>query len=158
MSEIYDEIVHKYRQEILDYCYSRLKNYQAAEDCTQEVFFVFFRKIALLDLSVNIRNWLYSVAEREIKAYRRSNPDMVDINEIPEQPDETADLQGVDVPDELTELTNEERLLISDYYSGENADMIAVKYGISIPTLYVRVHRIKQKLKLISGNEGDKNE
>ena len=155
MSEIYDEIVHKYQQEILDYCYSRLKNYQAAEDCTQEVFFVFFRKLELLDLSVNIRSWLYSVAEREIKAYRRSNPDMVDINEIPEQPDEVTDLQGVEV---LDKLTDEERLLISDYYSGENADMIAVKYGISIPTLYVRVHRIKQKLKLISGNEGDKNE
>lgn len=143
MSEIYDKIVHEYQQEILNFCYSRLNNYQAAEDCTQEVFFVLFRKIKLLNLSVNIRSWLYSTAIREIKAYKRKNPTMIDINEIPEQPCDEINLSDMNVLDELNE---DEKNFISDYYSGINIAEIAKKYGISISAVYVRVFRIKKKI------------
>ena len=145
MSEIYDKIVHEYHQEILNFCYSRLNNYQAAEDCTQEVFFVLFKKMKLLNLSLNIRSWLYSAAIREIKAYRRKNPDMLDINEIPEQPSDEINLNDLNIFDELNE---DEKNLISDYYSGLKTFEIAKKYGISTSAVYVRVFRIKQKLRV----------
>ena len=76
MADIYDKIVHEYQNEILNFCYSELKNYQAAIDCTQEVFFSLFKKMKFLNLSVNIKNRLYRDAIREIKKYKRKNPEI----------------------------------------------------------------------------------
>lgn len=149
MSEIYEKIVREYQQEIKNFCYSRLKNYQAAEDCTQEVFLALFRKIKLLNLSVNIRSWLYSAAEREIKAYRRKYPDTINIDEIPEQSDEESDLSRTNIMDELDE---EDKIFVDEYYGGVDRDKLAKKYGISTAAVYVRVYRIKQKLKRALGN------
>lgn len=149
MSDIYEKIVREYQQEIKNFCYSRLKNYQAAEDCTQEVFLALFRKIKLLNLSVNIRSWLYGAAEREIKAYRRKYPDTINIDEVPEQPDEESDLSRTNIMDELDE---EDKIFIDEYYGGVDRDKLAKKYGISTAAVYVRVYRIKQKLKRALGN------
>lgn len=144
MSEIYNQIVEKYQKEIKDYCYFRLKNYQAAEDCTQEVFLVLFRKMKRLNLTINIQGWLYKTAEREIKAYRRKNPNMLNIDEMPEQADTTIDIGEINL---LDELTSQERDFLIEYYSVNDRSALAEKYGLTISALYVRVHRIKEKLK-----------
>ena len=52
-------LAEKYYQDIYRYCYAKL-NYDenAAQDCTQEVFFVLVRKRDTLNLAGNMRVWL----------------------------------------------------------------------------------------------------
>ena len=53
-------IIEKYYREIFSYCYAKLSySHHSAEDCTQEVFVVFFSKHERLDEGDNIRLWLY---------------------------------------------------------------------------------------------------
>ncbi|MDE5754413.1 MAG: hypothetical protein K2H89_07735 [Oscillospiraceae bacterium] len=50
-----------YYREIFHYCYNRLYGDFHA-DCTQEVMLVLCKKVNTLDMSKEIRPWLYSVA------------------------------------------------------------------------------------------------
>ncbi len=56
--EIFDNIVKQYYQFIYRYCLARLSEPNAAQDCTQEVFLTFYKKIAVLE-DDNILGWLY---------------------------------------------------------------------------------------------------
>ena len=145
MSEIYEDIMRKHYDNVLHYCNARLNgNVQAAKDCTQEVFLILYQKMNKLNLSLNIQGWLYQTADREIKAYIRKHPMTVDIDEVPEQVDETAFIGDVNILDELTE---EERQLTVEYYSGEDKNVIAQRNGITLSALYSRIRNIKQKLR-----------
>ena len=151
MSKVYNDIVQKYYNDILRYCNSRLDdNNNAAQDCTQAVFLALAKKIKRLDLSLNIKKWLYSTADKEIKSYIRKHPPAVSIEEIPEQIDYDSDLSSGSI---LEELTEEERKLVRMYYGGENKIKIARDYGISISALHSRVRNIKKKLKKIREND-----
>ena len=56
---MYDEIVNRYYNVILNYCKYKLNgNKTAAEDITQEVFFVLYRKRNHLKMGDNIKLWL----------------------------------------------------------------------------------------------------
>ena len=67
----YEEITRRYYQAIYNYCQVRLKDEYAAEDCTQDVFLLLYRKMNKLKLSENIRAWLYRTADNVIKNHRR---------------------------------------------------------------------------------------
>ena len=61
-----EEIIKDCYREILRYCNSRLDgNVHAAQDCTQEVFLLFHQKISHLDISRDVRPWLYDVADKK---------------------------------------------------------------------------------------------
>ena len=64
-------LIKSYYKEIFNYCYNRLGDFHAAEDCTQEVMLVLYKKVNTLDMSKDILTWLYSVADKEIKSYQR---------------------------------------------------------------------------------------
>jgi hypothetical protein len=51
-------------------------------------------------------------------------------------------------------LTDDEKKLITDYYSGEDKKSLAKSNKLSLNGLYIRVHRIKQK---IAGNSAKSN-
>lgn len=67
----YEEITRRYYQAIYNYCQVRLKDEYAAEDCTQDVFLLLYRKMNKIKLSENIRAWLYRTADNVIKNHRR---------------------------------------------------------------------------------------
>ena len=46
---------------------------------------VLYKKVNTLDMSKDIRPWLYSVADKEIKIYQRKKVDTVDIDTMSEQ-------------------------------------------------------------------------
>lgn len=82
---MYDEIVNRYYNVILNYCKYKLNgNKTAAEDITQEVFFVLYRKRNHLKMGDNIKLWLYRAADNQIKAYIRKNPSFQPIDELAE--------------------------------------------------------------------------
>lgn len=144
---MYDEIVNKYYCAIYNYCRIKLGySRTAAEDVTQEVFFLLYKKIDRLKLSENIKIWLYRAADYEIKMYIRKNPSFLPIEECPEEisaaPENFPSLSDSD----FDCLSDEEREFISDYYSGESKEDIAKANKLTLNALYIRIHRIRQKL------------
>lgn len=145
-------IIEKYYREIFSYCYAKLSySHHSAEDCTQEVFVVFFSKHERLDEGDNIRLWLYRTADNVIKAYvRKSPPPAVSLEDSPEAMN-IADSGGFeDMSDSpLDILTTEERQLLEMYYNSDygQRNAAAKRLGISLPALYRKVHKIKKKLR-----------
>ena len=145
-------IIEKYYREIFSYCYAKLGySHHSAEDCTQEVFVVFFSKHERLDETDNIRLWLYRTADNVIKTFvRKSPPSAVSIEDSPEAMN-IADSGGfAEVSDSpLDILEPEERQLLEIYYDSDYGQRTEAekKLGISLPALYRKVHKIKKKLR-----------
>lgn len=141
---MFDEIVNRYYSVILNYCKYKLSGSQtAAEDVTQEVFFILYRKRNRLKMGENIKLWLYRTADNEIKTYIRKNPSFPPIDDYEE-------IEAEDSFPEISEsafdcLTSDELELLDDYYSG-GREAAARKNGTNMNSLYIRIHRIKKKL------------
>lgn len=142
-----EKLIESYYKPILGYCCIRLNgDIQGAEDCTQEVMLVLHKKINQLDLSKDIRPWLYAVADKEIKAYYRKyksvetcSSDCLDnIQSFSENPFTVSILDSLD---------EEEYEIAQSYWQGEDKKKIAKKYSISLEALYTRISRIKKKIK-----------
>jgi RNA polymerase sigma factor (sigma-70 family) len=69
MGDVEWKMLDEYCQRILNYCRYHL-NYDeyAAEECTQEVFLIYFEKISKIEIR-NKRAWLYRTADNCIKQY-----------------------------------------------------------------------------------------
>ena len=141
---MYKKILNDYYSAILSYCFMHLDNdIHAAEDCTQEVFLLLHIKLNQLNLSLNIEGWLYAVADKKIKAYKRKQPEIVGIEELPEEFEEP---DFIPKNSALDSLDDEERQLLKVYYSGENRSKIAKNLGLTTNALYLRIKRIRKKL------------
>ena len=147
-----NEIIQQYYTEIYNYCFARM-NYDkyAAEDCTQEIFVALFRKIKDLD-DDNIRIWLYRTADNIMNAYRRKNisgdlsiEDSPEVSDISENPfdNENEEENIFDV------LDDEEKNIVKEYYCSDYGDKksVAKKLGLTINSLYQKIHKIKNKLR-----------
>lgn len=101
-----------------------------------------------LNLSDNIRAWLYETANRVIKAYLRKNKKEESLINCDEIEDKSATVIS-EISPVLEILSEEEYTLISDYYSTEygSKSELAQKYGLTLTQLYKRVHAIKEKVK-----------
>ncbi len=142
-----DSMIEENYEVIFRYCVSRLDgDISAAEDCTQEVFLLMYKRIHDLDLTKSILPWLYRTADHVIQVYRRKNPVYEEIDTIPEPIDETAFQESI-----LDALDETEKELILTYYSGTEKERIAKSRGLTVPALYKQISRIKQKLKKILG-------
>ena len=140
---VIDNIINEYYIEILKYCHKHLHgDMHGAQDCTQEVFLRLHQKINSLNMRLDIRPWLYRTADRVIKEYLRHNPEVEDVDAIPEIADTTQD----EDESPLNCLTGEERMLVDDYYSGRDKEKLAAEKGITLKSLYVRICRIRKKL------------
>ena len=144
---VLDTIIQEQYPHILKYCCKCLHgDIHAAQDCTQEVFLLLYRKIHSLDMTKDIRPWLYRSADRVVKAYLRKNPAPVETDAEPE----TADL--TDIPESVFDvLSQEERELVDAYYSKADKQQIAKEKGITLQSLYVTMARIKKKLRKALG-------
>ncbi|EWM54884.1 RNA polymerase sigma factor [Ruminococcus flavefaciens] len=144
-------IIEKYYREIFSYCYAKLGySHHSAEDCTQEVFVVFFSKHEKLDETDNIRLWMYRTADNIIKAFLRRSPPVVSLEESYEAMN-IADSGGFSDKDNspLDLLTQEEKKLLELYYDSDygQRNEAAKRLGLSLPALYRKVHKIKKKLR-----------
>ena len=146
-----ENIIKEYYRDILQYCKAKLQgDSYAAEDCTQEVFLVLCQKINTLDMTKDIRPWLYAVADRVIKNYIRKHPPTLDLESIPEQ----KQIVEFNFYGSVLDILDEEELkLLKAYFSGEDKIQLAKSYKIRLASLYMRISRIKKKLKkYLDGN------
>ncbi len=142
-----EEIVKMYYDAILKYCRAALNgDTAAAEDVTQEVFLALHKKMKILTIDKNIKLWLYRAADFEIKKYIHKHPSHLSLDELPEEMLHDTDNYRTIGDDSLSCLTDDEKKLLSDYYSYEDRQEVAKKYNIRLSALYVRVYRIRQRI------------
>lgn len=143
---MYNEIVKQYYDVIYNYCFYKLScNKSAAEDVTQEVFFVLFKKFGTLQTHENIKIWLYRTADLEIKKYLRKQPHDESYEALSEELTVEDDYPSVSESN-FDCLTSEEKELLLDYYFNGNRERIAKDKKLTLNGLYTRIYRIKKKL------------
>ena len=141
------------------------------EDLTQEVFLVVRRKLSAFD-GRNLRGWLYRIAQRTVRDYRRrawfrrvflgggSAPDRFDASladsdpsELYERKEAEALLHGVLL--QMSEVRRSTFVLFE--IEGYSGDEIAELQGIPLNTVWTRLHHARKEfLRLVaeSGHAG----
>lgn len=146
--EICEMIIDKYYSDVYKFCINRLHNIHAAEECSQEVFFLLFKKRAKLDFTESLRSWLYEAAIRICNKYKSKNSNItLDIDDYSDIiPDEK---QGKLFSKEIYEiLDKEEADLLLEYAEADHGqrEKIAKRMGITTKALYRRLDRIRDKV------------
>ena len=142
----FDDIYSEYFKRIFVYCYAKLKDYRLAEECTQDVFLAFYKKMNRLKLTTNIEAWLYNAAKYQIKTYYRSKRNYISLEDLPyeKEPaieeDQSQDIFGGIIDEE------ELKVLTDFYISGEKIDKIAEDSRLTRAAAYQKIRRIKQKI------------
>lgn len=138
----FENICKIYYNKIYLFCQINLKDIEAAKDCTQEVFMIFYKKMQFLNLSQDIGAWLYKTADFTVKAHQRKdrhNLPLEDVENILSYTIEKNDIKNI--------LTDEEYDIISEYYlEKKSVEGIAQKHNISKSNVYTRLKKIKNKL------------
>ena len=149
--EIYEELVRKYRSELIRFCMGYMnRDISSAEDVVQEVFLTLYRKKGI-NFDDNIRAWLYETAKILMKKYMRENPVCEDLDVIEELSDESQKFYKESIFDILTE---DEKELAVAYYMGADSKQLAKKYNTSVNAIYCKIRRIRCKIK----NDLNKND
>ena len=154
------ECYNEYRIRLFNYCLSRLDgSREAADDCVQETFIVFYNKLLDGEEFENPRAFLYRTADNFVK--RQKQKDAVELKRsIPLE-----DAAEVGVTDEylsrldqidyeecakiLLNLLTEEEKQIYDlrYIQRIGVEEISDKLGISRPAASMRLMRLRNKIK-----------
>ena len=155
------ECYNEYRIRLFNYCLSRLDgSREAADDCVQETFIVFYNKLLDGEEFENPRAFLYRTADNFVKRQKQK-----DATETRHQvPLETAVDIGVTDDDYfeklglidyeecakilLNLLTDEEKQIYDlRYIQKFSVDALADRLGISRPAASMRLMRLRNKIK-----------
>ena len=154
------ECYNQYRIKLFNYCLSRLDgSREAADDCVQETFIVFYNKLLDGEEFENPRAFLYRTADNFVK--RQKQKDTVDLKRnVPL--DEATDigvtdeyLSRLDLIDYeeiakilLNLLTDEEKQIYDlRYIQKQGVEDISEQLGISRPAASMRLMRLRNKIK-----------
>ena len=152
-SDQLEVVVNQYYDEIFCYTLSKLKpDIQGAKECTQDVFLLLFEKKDSLDLSGNIRAWLYQSANNIIKSYIRNEAKHrhLSLNDvtIPSYGELEQFFSETTISKIKECLTAQEFRFLYDYYSLKrgNREKLAEQYGMTQSQLYAEIKRLKKKI------------
>lgn len=153
LSNIYNEIVNMYYPRIYYYCLNQKLNPQDAEDCTQEVFLILWRKFNSINHEENIRGWLYATSDVIIKRHRSKNKKNLNNKNFDDLPDDIFSLNpfdslntGIELNEVLAALNPDDRKLISDYYVyGKTCVELAVELKTTAEAVRQRLNRARNR-------------
>lgn len=155
------ECYEQYRIKLFNYCLSRLNgSREAADDCVQEVFIVFYNKLLDGEFFENPRAFLYRTADNFVKRQKkkeaselRHNIPLDEAERIGVTDEEyAARLESIDYEEcakRLLLLLIDEEKQIYDmrYIQNISVEKIAEKLGISRPAASMRLMRLRNKIK-----------
>ncbi len=153
----FNEIYEMYSNSIYRFCMAKLScDEEGAEDCTQETFLVYYKRLKEGETFDNSRAFLYKTAYNFVlKKYeenkKRNMSEELDGDRTGESFSESID-EKLDLRDLLFRLENElnddEKYLYKKRFVEEmKISDIACELGISPQTCTVRIHRLKKKLR-----------
>lgn len=141
-----DSFVLKYYPKILRYCRQHIRDYNDAEDMTQETFVRFFRTLKQYRHYGKAANYLYVIAANVCHDYYRKTRE-VPIEKVPERPDpqtENMDCR-IDIRIAMEGLPEEMREVAILFFLQERKQKdIARILGISLALVKYRVRKIRE--------------
>ena len=151
-------IFKKYNELIYRYIYIRVNfNKAIAEDISQEVFLRVLKSIDSFDVSKSsLKNWIFTIARNlVIDFYRRKKPEPLSEraleNNQPEDTDNEERILYREILEELSNLTEDEKDLITLYYIedfsiDEISKIIGKKYTATKVSIYRALDKLKQRI------------
>ncbi len=162
----YEKIVKKYQNRIISYIYNMIKDYQTAEDLTQEVFMKVYDALEKYNPDYKFSTWLYSIASNHtIDFIRKRSIDTTSLDEPLEtkngklysdpESDKLSprdELRGREVGERLEEGMNQLKLkyremLVLRHLNGLSYKEIAEVKDLPLGTVKTRIHRAREQLK-----------
>ena len=157
-------LIEKYQRQVHALAFRKVKDFQTAEDITQETFLRVHQKLATLNDPTKFSGWLYAIANHLCIAWYRENRlqteslQEIHISEIEtdvysryiatEHAKTTAAAQHDLVKSLLTKLKEKDREVITLHYFEEmTSSEIGDFLGVSENTIKSRLHRARQQLK-----------
>jgi RNA polymerase sigma-70 factor (ECF subfamily) len=67
----FDQLVDRYTDPILTYCYYRLGSWEEAEDAAQQIFTNAWRALGRFEERGSVRSWLFTIAHHQVVNHRR---------------------------------------------------------------------------------------
>ena len=155
----------KLYSQIENYCRKNLIDATSAEECTQEVFAVYFEKVSQIEIR-NPRAWLYRTADNYLHRYNqrfqeekqeifplhdpeKGTEDMEDIRFVYEQDFFSEDSVDIDkdVEKVLLGLSDDEFELYDLHFRKHlSLQELTTSYGPSIPAVKNKIYRLKQHI------------
>jgi RNA polymerase sigma factor (sigma-70 family) len=157
-SEAFGVLVDKYREGIYAFVYAKLRNFQDAQDVTQEVFLKAYKDLHSLRRWESFAYWLYRIAYSRCAEFLRKNSKRIDKDFIEDHDSKIIDVPSLDyyredqlnesVRDALDSLPQAYREVLTLYYfGGMNSNEIANALGTSPTNIRMRMSRAREQLK-----------
>lgn len=157
-------LIEKYQRQVHAFAFRKVRDFQTAEDITQETFLRVHQKLATLNDPAKFSGWLYAIVNHLCIAWYRKNRLQTEalqeiyISEIEteaysryiarEHAKTTAEVQHDLVKKLLTKLKESDREVITLHYFEEmTSSEIGDFLGVSENTIKSRLHRARQRLK-----------
>ncbi|MEE1012676.1 MAG: sigma-70 family RNA polymerase sigma factor [Acutalibacteraceae bacterium] len=153
------ECYNEYRIKLFNYCLSRLDGIrEAADDCVQETFIVFYDKLLEGEQFGNPRAFLYRTADNFVKRQKqkaaselRREVPLESVSDIGVNDEYIAKLDEIDFEEcaekLINTLTDEEKTIYDLRYIRKlGVEDVAEKLGISRPAASMRLMRLRNKI------------
>ena len=151
-------LVHKYQEMVYTYAFYKVRNEADAQDITQEVFLLAYRRLHQLRHPHLFRSWLYTIMSNECKRWlervtkkRRREIILEEATDeaLQIEPAHTAPVEAwqVDLERAISALPDESRVAVSMFYMGDcSLKDISEFLGISVNTVKSKLRRARQQL------------
>jgi RNA polymerase sigma factor (sigma-70 family) len=157
-SEAFGILVDKYKAGIYAFAYSKLGNFQDAQDITQEVFLEAYSNLRKLRRWDSFSFWIYRMASTLCKKWvqnQMKRPDLKHIDDLDTGSLETPSVNFYrenklyesvrDALDSLPETYRE--VLMLHYFAGMDSKEIATALGLSPTAIRMRISRAREQLR-----------
>ena len=156
--DAFAELVKRYERSVLAVVLSILPNWHEAEDITQEVFVLAFKKLHSLKDGAKFGAWLHTIARRQAANTAKQGKTMLFFNQTLENrsnvsanPLKTDDFRLLNA---LSRLKTQERIIVSlRYFDGHSIKEIADITGRTIGSVTKQLTRIRRRLYTLLGKE-----
>ena len=161
--EILRQTYSTYSEKIGRYCNIKLKNRSEADDCVQECFMVFYRRILRGENIENAGAFLYKIADNLIKSQWRQDKkrnNIISLDEVSETVAVPGTVECTDIDfdwyaEKIIKALDEKEQTIYKlkYVDGKSIADISRELNISFDAVAKRLSRLRQKVRQIIAEE-----
>ena len=147
--DAFEELVRRLQRQVYGFAVHHLRDFDEAQDLTQEIFVKLYRNLARFDSSRPFEPWFWKLATNTTINYRRKR--------VPAPTDQDLDLTGEPVDqvqhdpalvDALAQLDPAYRLpILLHYYADLSLEQVASSLGATLPAVKSRLHRARALLR-----------